>query len=161
MTLSITLAGMSAFLFISVLLLVFSVFDLRSRRVPNEFVAIGVVLGVIIGTVTGHLYEQLLMHIISIVLALFLGYSLFRIGAIGGADAKSLLLIALVSPGIEFTAYENWIYEATVGGLVPPLFMLLCGYLCSRRGFMIERRRTPLIPFLLVGYLFLQVIAIF
>ena len=161
MALEMTLVAMVAFTYTVIVLIIFSGYDLRERRVPNELMLTGYIVGIMISLVTNLLFEQPVLHIVSIVFALLIASVLFKLKSIGGADAKTLVLIAIVSPGIEFTTYTDTVLEAIIGSLLPALIMLACGYLYSRRSPTEDSRTTPLIPFLLFGYLLLQVFALF
>jgi len=156
-----TLAAFAAFSYTVVVLVIFGSIDLGKRRVPNELMVIGYILGIVINLVTNHLFDQLVLHIFSILFSLLIAYGLFTLKSIGGADAKTLVLIAISSPGIEFATCTDIVLEAIVGTFLPVLIMLLCGYLYSRRKPIECDKITPLIPFLLFGYLFLQVFAFF
>jgi Flp pilus assembly protein protease CpaA len=101
-----------------------------------------------------------LLHLTAALLTLTLGYVLFRIGALGGADVKILFTISILSPGIEFANWENPILEGIL--IVGLLFMipLIVGYLISQRK-TDEGDVIPLIPVILGTYLVLQLLALF
>ena len=73
---------------------------------------------------------------------------------------KSILLIACISPGIEFGVYENLFLEVSIGCLIPVLLMLILGYVYYRKKAEDNTRTTPLIPFLLIGFVAVQLFAL-
>jgi len=160
MTLEITFVATIAFVYTSILLAIFSISDLRKRQVRNEMIGFGMVIGVLLGVATNHLIDLVILHLSATIIAALIGFGLFRLKSIGGADAKSILIIAIVSPGIEFAVFENLIYEALIGSLVPILCMLLLGYIYYRKKPAADDKTTPLIPFLFLGYLLVQIIAL-
>ncbi len=107
----------------------------------------------------GHIVDYALLHLTAVLLALILGYILFRIGSLGGADVKALLSIAIISPGIEFASWGNPILEGIVAVGFQLVIMLLCGYLISQRK-TDETKVIPLIPILFGAYLVLQLLAL-
>ncbi|MFW9918636.1 MAG: prepilin peptidase [Candidatus Thorarchaeota archaeon] len=159
MSLEVTLAGLIAFSFTTLVLLLYSVLDIRTRRISNEIMALGITVALVIGVLTNHLLEMPFLHLGGFIVSVILGYSLFRLKSIGGADAKALILIAISSPGVEFTSFESIVFESILGSLFPVLIMLLFGYLAYRWKPADEHKKTPLMPFLLCGYLILQVLA--
>ena len=119
-------------------------------------------IGFIIVVLTGHLLNQFALHISSIVFVLIVSYVLFRQGSIGGADAKSLLLIAITSPGVELGDWGNPLFEGIIAGGLEMFVMLLLGTLYWRTKASQSEEDTqipPLIPFLLIGYLVIQLLA--
>ncbi len=160
MALDLSLAATSSFLTITSLLVIYSILDIRQRRVPNEYIAVGSIVGCSVILLTGHLLSNLVLHVTSLVIVFALGYTLFRMRSIGGADVKSLLLVALISPGIELRALNIPVLEAVVGMGVEFFVMLLGGYLYWRIRINDENATPPLIPFLLLGYLAVQLIAL-
>ncbi len=160
MTVEITFSGIASFVYVVVVLFIFSKMDLKDRHVPNQLMGAGMGIGIVLALLTGHLIEQLVLHIMAIVLSLLIGAVLFRLKAIGGADAKSVLLIACISPGIEFGAYENLVLEASIGCLIPVLLMLILGYVYYKKKPENDTRTTPLIPFLLIGFVVVQLFAL-
>jgi Flp pilus assembly protein protease CpaA len=107
----------------------------------------------------GHLVENALLHLSAILVALLLGYSLFRIGSLGGADVKTILTVAIISPGIEFAIWENPIMEGILIVGLQLVIMLVVGYLISQRK-TDETDVIPLVPILLGAYLVLQLLAL-
>ena len=96
-------------------------------------------------------------HIIIPIFAIPISYALFRLGAFGGADAKALISLALISPGFEFTFWVNPLTEAIIATGIEVIFMLSLGYLWW---YQVKKRNEnplppPLIPLLLIGYLFI------
>ncbi|MFW9833355.1 MAG: prepilin peptidase [Candidatus Thorarchaeota archaeon] len=160
MVLDLSLAAYSSFLTVTSLLVVYSVLDIRQRRVPNEYMMIGFLVGSIVILLTGHLLANLVLHATALVIVFAMGYTLFRMRSIGGADVKNLLLVALISPGIELRVVNVPIIEAVVGMGVEFFVMLLGGYLYWRTNIHDEKTTPPLIPFLLLGYLTVQLLAL-
>ncbi len=146
------------------LLLLFSVMDIRAREVRNKYSVGGILLGIVAVYLTGHLRDQFILHASATIFLLIVSFLLFRTGAIGGADAKSLLMIAVVSPGMELGDWGNPVLEAIIIGGLEMLVMLLLGMLYWRasqnRVDSVETRPPPLIPFLTIGYLVVQLLAI-
>ena len=159
MVLDLTVMSIASALTIISLLVIYSVLDIRDRKVKNEIVLIGGIVGCIILVFTGHFLQNTVLHLTALLLVVSLSYILFRIGSIGGADAKILFTIALLSPGIELGVWSQPVLEASVGLGGELLVMLLGGYLYWRYK---DRDNTPpLIPILLVGYLIVQLFALF
>jgi Flp pilus assembly protein protease CpaA len=145
-----------AFAVTLVLLIIYSGFDIRERRVPNQVMIMGGIVGIAVNLLSGHLYQNLLLHLFALSFAIPLSYALFRLGAFGGADAKALISVALISPGFEFLFWIDPLIEAIIAMGIEVTFMLSLGYLwwyqtkkCNKEAF-----PPPLIPLLLVGYLF-------
>lgn len=161
MALEITEARLLAFVCIVVMLTMYSIMDLRERRVSNEIMIVGFILGLVLDTASGHIMSSLPLHLIALSFATIMVLILFRLGAIGGADAKSVVFVSLVSPGIEFSIMENQIFEGIVGCAIMLFIMFLFGYVYQAMNKSGSSRATPLIPFLLVGYLAIQLLALF
>jgi len=154
------MSTISSFVFTTVLLIMYAILDIRTRKVPNQVLLMGGIVGLAIVLRFGHIVDFALLHLTAVLVALILGYTLFRIGAFGGADVKVLFTIAIISPGIEFASWENPILEGIVAVGLQLVITLLCGYLISRRktdGMEV----TPLIPILFGAYLVLQLLALF
>ncbi len=81
-------------------------------------------------------------------------------GAIGGADLKTLVILSIVSPGIELALWIDPVLEAIVGGGLMMLIMLILGYLYSNWSTKTSESGTPLIPFLSVAYVLIQLLAL-
>lgn len=160
MVLIITMSTIASFVITTALLIMYSVLDLRTRKVQNQVFLIGGITGFAIILRFGHIVDYALLHLTSVIVALILGYVLFRIGAFGGADVKTLITIAIISPGIEFASWENPILEATIAVGLQLMFTLLFGYLISQRK-TDETEVIPLIPILLGAYLVIQLLALF
>jgi hypothetical protein len=90
-----------------------------------------------------------------------LSYVLFHIKAIGGADFKALVILSIISPGIELALWIDPILEAVIGGGLEMLIMLTFGYVYSNWSRKNNEKGTPLIPFLSVAYVLIQVLALF
>ena len=146
-----------AFALTLVLLIIYSGFDIKERRVPNQVLLVGGIVGVAVNLISGHLYENLLLHLFSLSFTIPISYALFRLGAFGGADAKALISVALISPGFEFAFWVNPLTEAIIATGIEVIFMLSLGYLWW---YQVKKRNEnplppPLILLLLVGYLFI------
>jgi len=160
MELVITLSTISSFIFMVSLFIIYSVLDMRYREVPNRVILVGGILGLGVILLSGHLIELAILHMTAVILTLILGYVLYRIGSLGGADVKTLLTIAIVSPGVEFANWNNPVLEGilVVGMLL--IITLMVGYLISRRK-TDGSAMIPLIPVLFSAYLVLQLLALF
>ena len=134
--------------------------DIRYRRIPNRVVVVFAIIGVAAGAITGHLVEDWLLHLSSTMTFLALGYTLFRLGAIGGGDLKTSLLIGLVSPGLELASWGEPILEAFIISAAELAVMLLLGYIVWRRSPSKEHRHVALVPLLFAAYLIVQVVAL-
>ena len=159
MVLDLTVMSISSVLTIISLLVIYSILDIRDRRVRNEIVFVGGVLGCLILVLTEHFVYNTVLHLSALLLVVSLSYILFRIGSIGGADAKVLFTIALLSPGIELGAWSQPVLEAIVGFGGELIVMLLGGYLYWK--FKSRESTPPLIPILFMGYLIMQLFALF
>ena len=161
MVLDISIVSILTFFTIISLLVVYSILDIRDRRVMNEFVLAGGVVGCIVSILTGHFVANLVLHLTGLLLVIPLAFILFKIGSIGGADAKVLFIVALISPGIELGSWSQPILEAilALGGEL--VAILVGGYLYWRFKRNEENSTPPLIPLLLVGYLIVQIVALF
>jgi Flp pilus assembly protein protease CpaA len=157
MALEITTASILSFVAITVLLLVYSLFDIRTRQVPNRIMIIGGIVGFIIVIFTGHLFEHALLHLSAIVFMIFVAFLLFRVGAFGGADAKAVVTIAILSPGVEFGGWSEPILEGIISSGLLLVTVLFVAYVFSQYRQKRERIDViPLLPIVLVAYLFLQ-----
>ncbi|NHJ12192.1 MAG: prepilin peptidase [Candidatus Thorarchaeota archaeon] len=161
MTFEATITSTISFIVMSVFLLVFGILDAREQRVPNSYTLMGIAIGAAIVTATGRFFEQPTLHVTAILVMILLPLVLYRIGAIGGADAKALLLIAILSPGIEFATWPDLILEGILISGLEIAIMLFLGvlYWQLRAAEQRERSAVPLIPFLLVAYLVVQLFA--
>ncbi|MFW9975518.1 MAG: prepilin peptidase [Candidatus Thorarchaeota archaeon] len=161
MSLDITFASIMSFFTITLLLVVYSILDLKDRRVRNEFIIAGGLVGGIVLIFTGHLTSNLVLHSTAFLLVVPIAYILFRIGSIGGADVKVLYVLAFISPGIELGILSEPVLEAIIGLGGELVVMLLGGYFYWRWRDGNENLAPPLIPFLLTGYLTIQIFALF
>jgi hypothetical protein len=148
----------SSFLVVISLLVIFSILDVRNRIVRNELILGGLIVGCVILLMTGHFILFPLLHMTALILVIPIAYILFRLGSIGGADVKVLFTIAILSPGIEFGDWSQPILEAIFGLGGEMIIMILGGYLFWRKTN--KEDTPPLIPMLLIGYLFVQLIAL-
>ena len=160
MVLIITMSTIASFVFTTILLFIYAVLDIRTKKVTNQVLLIGGIVGLSVVLRFGHIVDYALLHLTAILVALILGYALFRIGAFGGADVKTLFTIALISPGIEFTSWESPILEGIVAVGLQLMITLIVGYLISQRKTN-ETEVIPLIPILFGAYLVLQLLALF
>ncbi|MHA2066184.1 MAG: prepilin peptidase [Candidatus Thorarchaeota archaeon] len=148
------------------ILIVFSIMDIRERKVANQYMLAAGVIGIIITVLTGHLSQNPVLHLAAPIFVLVLSYVLFQIGAIGGADLKALLILSIVSPGIELALWTDPILEAVIGAGLEMLIMLTIGYAYSNwsrkdnDSQQDEKRATPLIPFLGIAYMLVQILAL-
>jgi Flp pilus assembly protein protease CpaA len=144
-----------------ILLLVFSYLDVRERKVSNGLLSVGGLVGCVVSILTGQLFSLTFLYLSTLSFVLPLSYVLFRLGALGGADVKALIVVTLTSPGVVYAHWENQIYEGIMISTIEILVMLFVGYLYwqirRRSGRTISEDRTvPLIPLLLVGYMIVQ-----
>jgi Flp pilus assembly protein protease CpaA len=158
MVLTLDNASFIGFFTILILLVILSIYDLRERRVPNQVVLIAGAIGGVIGIITDHIVNEWMLHLSAIIFVI-IPVMLYRIHALGGADVKAILLIAIVSPGIEFTVWNQPYFEAIIAQLLQILIMLFLGFIWSRTRNKEETRKPALIPLLLVGYLIVQLLA--
>jgi len=157
----ITFSSIISFFTVTLLLVFYSILDYQDRRVRNEFIITGCIIGSIALIFTGHLTSNLVLHSTSLLLIVPISYILFRIGSIGGADVKVLFVLTFISPGIELAILNDPVLEAIIGVGGELGVMLLGGYFFWRLRKGNEKITPPLIPFLLVGYLAIQVFALF
>jgi Flp pilus assembly protein protease CpaA len=143
-----------------VLLLIYSLFDLHQRHVPNPVVIAGGALGTVIVILTGHLSSEVLLHLSAIAFMLSVGYILFRVGAFGGADVKAAVSIAILSPGIEFSYWSDPVFEGILASGLLLGIVLLGAYLFDKSGRRGNSKIIPLLPIMLIAYVGLQVIAL-
>ncbi len=144
-----------------ILLVVFSFLDVRDRKVSNGVLSAGGLVGCVVSILTGQIFSLPVLYLSTLSFVLALSYVLFRLGALGGADVKALLVLALTSPGVVYAHWENQIYEGVMIGAIEILVMVFVGYLywqIRRRSGRTnsEERVIPLIPLLLVGYMVVQ-----
>jgi len=158
MALALTEMSVISFVIVIALLVIYSVLDIKDRKVRNEIVFGGLIVGSVISLFTGHFLHYPELHLTAILLVIPISYILFRLGSIGGADVKVLFTIALLSPGIEFGEWGQQMLEAIIGLGGELVIMLLGGYIYWRSK---DRETTPpLIPILLIGYVFVQLFAL-
>ena len=144
-----------------ILLLVFSFLDVRDRKVSNGILSAGGLVGCVVSILTRQLFSRPFLYLSTLSFVLTLSYVLFRLGALGGADVKALVVVTLTSPGMVYAHWENQIYEGVMIGAIEILVMVFVGYLywqiLRRSGRTTsEERVVPLIPLLLVGYVVVQ-----
>ncbi|MEE9352834.1 MAG: prepilin peptidase [Candidatus Thorarchaeota archaeon] len=150
-----------SFVLAIILLLVFSFFDIKERKVSNGVLLAGGLVGCVVSILTGQLFGRLVLYISALTFVLALSYLLFRLGALGGADVKALLVVTITCPGLVYGHWENQIYEGIMISAIEILVMILLGYsywLIHRHSSRtISRKRTvPLLPLLLGAYMVVQ-----
>ena len=160
MALDLTMTSVITFCTALVILIVFSIMDIRERRISNHFMLAGGVIGLAIVILTGHLIQNPLLHLTAPLFVIVLSYVLFRIGTIGGADLKALFILSIISPGIELALWIDPVLEAVVGGGLEMLIMLILGYAYSSWSRKDKDRGTPLIPFLSIAFVIIQILAL-
>ena len=146
-----------------ILLLVFSFFDIKERKVSNGVLLVGGLVGCVVSILTGQIFSRFVLYISALTFVLALSYLLFRLGALGGADVKALLVVTITSPGLVYGHWENQIYEGVMISAVEVLVMIFLGYsywLIHRHSSRTSsgKRTVPLLPLLLVGYIVVQMI---
>lgn len=156
------LATFVSFTSSTILLAIYSYYDFRTRRVSNQMTYGGMLIGFVIVVLTGHFFMRLLVHVTAVLFFTVISILLFRFGAIGGADVKALLTIAIVSPGLEFRSLVEPFYDGLVIGGIELVLMFVFGIIYSRYlqrpTSENERTKTPLIPMLLLAYLVVQLL---
>jgi Flp pilus assembly protein protease CpaA len=148
-----------------IVLSVFSYFDIRYRRVPNRVILAGALIGSAVVVLSGHMLLYARLHLLALFMVAPLAYALWRAGSLGGADAKSLIVVALLSPGLEFAEWDIPFIEVTLGDWLRILLMLLFGLLYQRTNAQPQsatsaEKPIPLIPFLLLSYVLSQFLAL-
>jgi prepilin peptidase CpaA len=108
------------------LLVVASVFDYRTRRIPNWLVLSGVLYGVVYNAVlppTPH--DNVLFPFLGLALGLLLFLPLYLLRAMGAGDVKLLAMVgAFLGPGDTFHAA---LATMIVGGVLAILLVLIKG----------------------------------
>jgi Flp pilus assembly protein protease CpaA len=160
MTLDLSLTSLVAFGIALTILIFFSILDIRGRRIANHIVLSGGVIGLAITILTGHLGQNPILHLAALLFVIVISSVLFRIGAIGGADLKILIILSITSPGIELALWVDPVLEAIIGGGLMMLIMLILGYVYSNWSVGTSERGTPLIPFLSAAYVLIQLLAL-
>ncbi|TXT56665.1 MAG: conserved membrane protein of unknown function [Candidatus Thorarchaeota archaeon] len=155
-------AGITSLILTIIILIIFSWMDISTRRIPNKVILTAGIIGGLVIVMTGHFEANLLVHLVGMLFVIPLSVYLFQIGAIGGADAKTLWYIVIVSPGIEIGHCWNPILEAIIAAGLQIIIMLALGHLywIKYEKNSSKSQRPPLIPFLFMGYLVVQLLAI-
>ena len=161
MVLDLSVPSIVSFVFMTVALLVFSLLDLRDGVVPNRILLAFGAVGVAVAALSGHISRDWILHLVAVTTFLLLGYTLFRQGAIGGADFKAAIILGAVSPGLEMGSWADPVFEAFISSATELALMLLFGYVLWRVFRQRQLGTTPLIPGLLAAYLIIQVLAVF
>lgn len=148
-------SSLLAFTVTLLLLIIYSAFDVRERKVPNQLLLVGGIIGIAVSFISGHFYENLLLHLFALVFTIPISYILFKIGAFGGADVKALISVAIISPGFEFLISMNPLIEVIIAAGIELVTMLSLGYIWwfQAKNRSKDALPPPLIPFLLIGYL--------
>jgi Flp pilus assembly protein protease CpaA len=160
MTVDLSPTSLVAFGTAFTILIFFSMLDIRYRRIANHIVLIGGTIGFAVTVFTGHLVQSPLLHLAAFLFVIVICYVLFRIGAIGGADLKILAIVSIISPGIELALWVDPVIEVIIGSGLMILTMLIFGYVYSSRSMKTSERSTPLVPFLSVAYVLIQLLAL-
>ena len=83
--------GLSIFQSVLLLLLLLSAFaDLKTDRIPNGFILLGIFIGVCGSLCTGRTFLEIIG---SVSLAFLLLYPLYKIGVLGAGDVKLIMMI--------------------------------------------------------------------
>ena len=132
MALDLSFASVMSFVTVFALLIFYSIWDIRFREVKNEYIVEGCIMGSFILILTNHFLTDIVLHATALILVIPMVYILFKIGSIGGADAKVLFVVSLISPGIELRIPSIPVLEAIIGIGGEMVVMLLGGYLYWR-----------------------------
>jgi Flp pilus assembly protein protease CpaA len=158
---NLPISSVLSILTVLVLLSLYSYLDIRNRQVSNSAVLLGGALAFLVVVFSGHLQARLLLHFSAVIFVPLSSYLLFRIGALGGADVKILSIAALVSPGFELIDLANPLFESVLSACIQMFIMLLGGYLYVRISDDKDQSISPpLIPFLLGGYIVIQLLTL-
>ncbi|MCF2135703.1 MAG: prepilin peptidase [Candidatus Thorarchaeota archaeon] len=149
-----------SFLTVVIALIPFSILDLRYRRVSNRYTMASIVVGCMLITLTGQIFIELWIHLFAIVLMLWFVLVLYRIGSLGGADVKILLFVSITSPGLVFVVWDDFIIEGLVGTGMMVVLILILASTYSRTKRSTQHDRTPLVPFMLIAYLCIQMLSL-
>ncbi len=139
------------------MLIVLSIFDWRDRIVRNEILLVAGLCVIPVLLITGRLLVQIELRLISVITITLMSYLLFRLKSLGGADAKTFIVVGLLSPGIEFAIWGNVLLEAVLPSLLLVLISLVLGYIWWK--FIDSEQTPPLIIFILISYVIIQVLA--
>lgn len=90
------------------------VWDVRTNRIPNIVIGIGVFLAVALQGVSG--FGALGATLLGGGVALVVGFSLFALGAIGGGDAKLFMVVGAFMGPVGF--FYAFLASAIVGGVL-------------------------------------------
>lgn len=151
-------ASVISIIVVVLLLTIYSVYDLRERRVPNRITVTGLIIGVLISIITGHLSANAELRIVSFLFMITVSSVLFKVGALGGADLKTFITISIISPGFELISLNSQFLEGVLISGFELLLTLFGGAMISR--FRSSRKPTALIPVLLCMYVIIQLIGI-
>ncbi|MGV9169871.1 MAG: prepilin peptidase [Promethearchaeia archaeon] len=136
-------------------------YDFKKREIDNTIMVASAILGGLLTLLSGHLFEFQWQHLVAVPFTVVLATILFNVGAIGGADLKALVIISIISPRIEFHDVLNPIFECVISISVQILVMLILGqiwYILNRKQDSESETVPPLLPFLLIGYISIQII---
>lgn len=146
-----------------IILSVNSYLDIKTRRIPNRLIWLEGTLSVLFVLISGRVVTQPFLHVYSFTFSLAMGYLLFKVGSMGGGDVKTLVVISIASPGVEFVELMSGTLEAIIAVGCILFVTLLFGHLHvilykERLQETRSRMSPPLIPYLLMGYILIQVL---
>lgn len=163
MTFELEVGAVLTFPVASLLLAITSKPDLESRVVPNRLVLICGIIGGIVAILTSSITTRFVLHASALMTAIALGLLLHRLGTIGGADFKMLVVMNVTSPGLSFGQWCSSVFEGIVITGLEIAVTLALGYLWWRYKGTCEdpkERKPPLIPLLLMAFLSVQLLVI-
>lgn len=115
----------------------FSITDLKERRIPNCFLLLALLPGM---TALNFLF------LLRLCLTVLLFYPCFRLHLIGAGDVK---LLGLCCAYLGLSAFLGFFFLSLLSAALPALWLLLAGRRCER---------LPLAPFFFAGYALLQLL---
>lgn len=156
-------------LYVIIILFVASYYDIRYKRTPHHFWVLPFILSVPMIGIMFFFYGIWYICFWCFVLAITISvsYLLFSFTQFGGADAKSLVLISLLTPTFpvainsSFTEFSVLIYQPL---LILPLLVLclasLIGFCFVLPVFIVNHKEVllPTIPFILISYLLILLV---
>ncbi len=111
-------------------LIVFSIYDLRYRDIPDKYVwgFLGVGIGLFISSIPYYLaiygFSSTLAYVLlSIIFGSGLPAALYFMGYMGAADVWVLATLSLIYPHVEMYNYVLYKYNALIH--IPPIFMVI------------------------------------
>lgn len=156
-------------LYVIVILLVASYYDIMYKKTPHHFWKFSIVFSVPAIAAMFFLYGTWYICFWCIVLLITVALScfLFSFTEFGGADAKCLIFISLLTPtfpsiiGSSFTYFSLLLYQPL---LFLPLLVIgiasLIGFCFVLPAFIVTRKKVilPFIPFLLISYVLILLV---